>query len=673
MHSRNHLSTCLLLALFALALAFGGCGGGGSTGSPETRAASSTPMTYAQRAAARKLVIDKLATLRALSLPDQNKALVSYITTLSQFEAAGQGADGAVWARYRDGRVYVIANNAPGSPPKGLAADLPQRHKAAVRPGLPTSQHACLMRSMGTGYPNSVSVIEPWLADAGYVVETPAATLDHLMTVKDDGIFYMHGHGGSGHTRDAAVNYGLWTATVISAANDVKYDDLIAEGSVFEMTAGQNEDPITHAPIVESHYAITASFVTKYMSFGSNSFVLIHGCNGDDAAFKAACLAKGASLYAGWTKPVMSDDSARATRFCIDRMLGANHYNPLEAPPQRPFDYASVASDLKRLGWNTSDGGFGTATFVFTAGTGDMGLLDPSIRFLTVDEVNGGGKPKLSIDGLFGADPGAANRKVTVGATPLKVTSWKATKIDCELPATGPGACGDTIVEVRGHKSNKVPLTQWVAKFHYTFEYNKGTLMDTMDMEYHVRADIHSHRDTPHVAPLAPVLTFVCSPGSTGTCSASGTYTDSSHHVTTYSGSGSFAFSSNYASVMSLQSPGLLAYGTIDAAQKTMRIYMWATGTGKIITEQGVSTASPIGTMGMFAFDGFGGGVYPPQNIILPFPYVDLKLNSNYGIIAGQGKGVGVDSSGHRMKVTWTAAAATDPPVPSVTTSSAAR
>lgn len=664
------LTACQMAICVLTLLVLPGCGGGSGGPSELHVSGNKTPVTFAERAAARQLVIAKLATLGSLSLPDQNTALVAYMKTLSQFEAVGKGADGAVWARYRDGRIYVVANNEPRTPPKAVAPDFAMRSPKALRTGLPAGTHACLMRSMGTAFVNSLDVIKPWLADAGYVVETPAATIDNLMAVKDDAIFYLHGHGGAGVSRVGDVDYGLWTADLVTPANDLKYDAMLADGSLFEMTALQNEDPVTHADIIQTHYAITAQFVTDHMSFGANSFVLIHGCKGNDAAFKAACLAKGAGLYAAWTNVVMSDDSARATQFCVDRMLGANQYNPRETPPQRPFDYASVAADLKRLHWDTSLSDFGTAKFVFTPGTGDVGLLDPSIRFLTVDEIGSGGKAKLTLDGMFGADPGVANRQVTVAGQALKVTTWGPTQIACELPASGPGASGDTVVEVRKHKSNKVPLTEWVAKLHYTFEYNKGSLMDTLDLQYHIRADVHAARDVPHVRPLPPVVPFVCSRASTGTSVASGSYTDTQGHLTTYSGSGSFGFSDNFASLFAMTSPGMLAFGSVDAAQKTMRIYLWATGSGKIITEHGYSAASPIGLIGLQAFDGIGGGVYPPQNIILPFPYVDLTLNNKLGIMAGTGKGVGVDASGHRMKVTWTGSAATDPPDATVTASS---
>jgi hypothetical protein len=626
----------LLICLFLIP----GCGGGGnpSIGSAQVI----RPMGFSDRTAGRSAVIKKWKSLRNLPLRDQNTQLAAYIRTLPQFEAAGVNNGGCVWARYKDGGIFVVANNTLPSPKATGWNYRPLPPTSKVRSGVPTNKRARIMRSMGTLFPDATANISSILTKSGYDVISPAATIANLETVAGDGIFYLHGHGGAGQTRESSVNYGLWTSDLVTAANAARYEPLIASGEIFEMTANQNAPAVEGGdPIVETHYAITASFVRNHMSFGPGSFVLIHGCSGADAAFKAACIAKGASLYAGWTNVVMSDDSRRASEFVFDRMTGANHFADSleETPQQRPFDYQAVWDDLKARGWDTSHTDWGDAKFVFAPGTtGQTGILNPSITYVAPNDVASDTQSTLTIGGMFGPDPGEDNRDVHLGALGLKVKTWAEDRIVCELPQSGSGASGDCIVTVRGHDSNKVPLTEYKAKFTYTL-FGRGSQKQVVTFtNAHFRADLHPRRLKPHIAPTKPSVMFLHIVDSTAKYACSGSDGD-----VTWSGSGPLnakRFSPSYSA------NGFNVAGQIDTATKIMKINCFAVKrNGRIeISSDGQIVRRDVAT----GFTSLGAS-----------PYVPVRLSSNFGIIAGSYTG---KSDDYTARLVWQACTPLSPP-----------
>ena len=88
-------------------------------------------------------------------------------------------------------------------------------------------------------------------------------------------------------------------------------------------------------------------------------------------------------------------------------------------------------------------------------------MLAPSIEYITVDDYYG----KMSIHGLFG-DNSMADGKVTVGGQEVNVPIWGPYLLICDLPATGAGSSGNVIVNVNGHESNIVPLSEWTIPIH---------------------------------------------------------------------------------------------------------------------------------------------------------------------------------------------------------------
>jgi len=88
---------------------------------------------------------------------------------------------------------------------------------------------------------------------------------------------------------------------------------------------------------IEAHYGITSKFVTWYWhDFAQNAVVFVDACGGGGAfaaPFRNAIIAKKASVYFGWTKPVFSDAASLVAKFMFDRLMGANVSAPKETPP----------------------------------------------------------------------------------------------------------------------------------------------------------------------------------------------------------------------------------------------------------------------------------------------------------------------------------------------------
>src|SRR5205085_12371872 len=129
-------------------------------------------------------------------------------------------------------------------------------------------------------------------------------------------------------------------------------------------------------------------------------------------------------------------------------------------------------------------------------------------------------KKELTVNGVFGTEAG----KVTLDGVELAVKSWGFNSIHCDLP---PDISGDTIVEVRGHKSNVVQLTEWKARFRTLSEPPRpsGTLKQVGFLDVRFRADIHAHRDSAHDTPIEPIVPFLQERSSNGQFTASGSVT----------------------------------------------------------------------------------------------------------------------------------------------------
>ncbi len=503
----------------------------------------------------RMVVLDSLESrINSLAGSDRNvsnQAILTYLQSRSEFEASGIETDGSVWGRFTDGRLFVFANNfsAPdtGAPPgiPGSAMFRPAFSSFAQVSNLPQNSDARLLNSLGsafdytgfglTGFSETITDLAAWFNSAGYTpVSGASAAVNALKSVAGDGVFYWSAHGAFGKDRPGNKVYGVWTSTERDTSWEFVYKKDLDDGNLIYFSAPHEKGSLLGKDVSKIHYAITAKFVTQYMSFGQNSVVFINACSSFDQAFRDACKTKGAGMYIGWTAPTNPHDAVKSARFYFDRMLGTNMQDPVENPPQRPFDHHLIVEDMYYKGLDVSGTAeYGPAALYYDESAGDVDLLAPSILQAYIFPIPGDND--FYIDGLFGDNP-AGGGTVLVGGSPLTIKLWQPTKITCSRPTTG----GDLVVRVRGRQSNAIQLTQWSVTIDYTVT-GPGTLKRNIVMNVDLISDIHSFRLRPAVPPIFfnPRYTHTLGTSSC-TYECSGEYRDEENElIEAWSGSGS--------------------------------------------------------------------------------------------------------------------------------------
>lgn len=666
------ITTILILAL---GIMLGGCGGSGN--SPEVPASTTAAtMTFTQRQAAMNAAEAKLQQLSASGGPmSQNRALATYMRSQTQYFANakpyGANDNGGVIARFIDGQLYVICNDgsepATAAPEPVAAEDLGPADK---RSGVPAGKTAILMRAMGNGWPDSRPALKAMLVKAGYTVVLKEGTIENLRAIRNPALFYFDTHGEySDSDLPGTMIASAWTTTPVTAANDAAYaSDLSgAPPSLVRWSAKSHKDDAGKW-VITKRYAITHKFIERNgLSFGKNSFVYMDCCYLDAAPFKQACLGAGASLYAGWTNPVGGRAGAKAAKFVFDRLTGANSSaTDDEDPDQRPFDYVAVRGELSRTHYDTS----GTAKLVLTPAAGDCGMLAPSIKNIEMHEATelNMGIAMMTINGLFGNDPGAQKRRVTVGDHQVNCYRWEPTELFCELPRFGEGSVGDVVVEANNHKSNAVPLTEWTVNFTYTRQ-DWGGLTDTLHMNIHLRADVHSYRTKPHVEPTKPTaVKFLSMVDSDGNWSSTGTGTDSTNadNPIRYAWSGSGMLFNQ--TPPPLTPPNVVrASGKINVATRTIQFTVSGAGAPKTVDAWDKDNHHTQSEDMCSNEEGY------PSDARDPVPYVKVKFDENFKIL-GRTLSSGLpDHPETSVTLQWNAAEASFPPLPDMTTSSLVR
>ncbi|MFQ5401618.1 MAG: hypothetical protein ACE5E7_18725 [Anaerolineae bacterium] len=526
---------------------------------PASQPASSGPeIPFEEREAALDDLITFLNDLPAENQASDNQAMVDYLLSRPEFVAADVSSDGTVWGEFSDGRLLFIFNNRtldagntqssarpPGrgisskhapltlaAPPTLLTAASVPAPAATAKGELPQSDRAYLLSAMGTWWPDATPDLEKWVGDSGYDVVNSAPTVEMLKGVSGSGMFYLDTHGGKINDFHGKEVYGLWTATPIDSFNESLLRLDIEAGRV--AYAAAKHDEFNGKPLYARHYAITADFVTEYMSFAPNSFVFINACSSNMEEMRKAFLAQGASVYAGWSITVDGNFADRTARFLFDRLLGTNKGPEPETPKQRPFDYIAVKGNMGERNLLTDPGG---SKLTFTQGSGDFALLMPSIAYMEVEEDS----DELFILGMFGSEKGT----VTIGGQSADVRNWEQELVVVHLADTGPGSAGDVVVKVRDHESNAVPLTEWRGEIRYstTADSLAPNLNSYIVMKVHFRADVHPYREEPGHDPVEREVTFVLAGDSSATWKMEGSAT---RDGTTFeiSGSGSLPLDS---------------------------------------------------------------------------------------------------------------------------------
>jgi hypothetical protein len=296
-----------------------------------------------------------------------------------------------------------------------------------------------------------------------------------------------------------------------------------------------------------------------------------------------AFAAVGASVYVGWTKSVGAAYAYASMKYLLDRILGLNKISP-ENPKQRAFNIYDVKEDMTAHTGLAVQPGNGSELTVIPLGE-DFGLLTPTIQFLSIEE--NGLRGRMFIAGIFGTDPGEANRSVTINDQPLDNVEWSSTEIDCDLPDTGSNASGTVVVKVgtgqNERESNPVNITEWKGELTYDRD-DPGSQTAQMKLTVRFRADIHDFRDKPGEPPFKTTVLFTASDDSKIDITSDGVFSQTIANCTdTYTLGNNGSIKSPF---VGSSEGGWTYFGSVDTQSHALRliiqvIAVWKAGTWK--------------------------------------------------------------------------------------------
>ncbi len=382
--------------------------------------------------------------------------------------------------------------------------------------GIPVSDAYRLLNALGGVHDrtNPIPQIQAMFDSAGYTGIVGDASVQELRSGGGEGVLYLRAHGLAANKergRPSALSTStLYTAEAPCAltAGDLAYGRLALMSATHRRWQSFLGRP-------DTVYAINHRFITYYWDgFDEDSLVYIDACTSitfDDIL--AALRAKNVSIVMGWNGRVRPATAQDTSRFVFDRLLGANVFRP-ENPPQRAFDYGSVFARHigpgRGYGYCSAEG----STLVAAPLNGGFGLLAPSIKRMEIKEE----PEELIIHGLFGEDPGAHHRQVTVQGEPLPVDTWTEHRI--KVAGFTPDKEGEVLVTLNQRESNKVPITSWrqweiraTADQTPWVQDGRGcSIIEPPVVELvwklDIRADVHSYRDTPGTEPIRSQIPF---------------------------------------------------------------------------------------------------------------------------------------------------------------------
>jgi hypothetical protein len=402
-----------------------------------------------------------------------------------------------------------------------------------------------------SGAASGVDTIAALLDSKGYTrAGDTVPSISALRQLRDVKILYLETHAGVWDLSDLELPanasgkfYELMTKTVVApdardslggmSPEDVADFLAVPQRVGFAMTHG---DP-------HLYLSIYAPFVQTYWSFTDDSFMFADACKSafaGTADFAGAVFSKNLTVYAGWNGNSCAN-TADVAGYFFDKVLGANVEAPRASPPQRPFDYRAVQGELAKEHHDTSRcedparsvtrlvvqvspvvGAVPRAPFAALAAavSGPMRLgLVPSIERVALDERGG----KMTVFGIFPADPGEQRRTVKLAGQAVTVQDWQRDQIVTELPPPGGG---DVVVEADEHVSNPVQITEWSVTLTHQASgeiTGLGQGQGSATFQLRFRADVHDFRheageDPQHLA----VVPFEIEDGSSMTWLASG-------------------------------------------------------------------------------------------------------------------------------------------------------
>lgn len=582
--------------------------------------------------------------------PDRDANTVAYLLSKPNVAFAGVSDSlGNVWACFDNGRVLLLIDNRKfGAPaPQGLRrggaeAAIQQALAAAPPPPfgteIPVSNKARLLNSLEARWRNALPALSTILSNSGYQVSTPGSRLEDLLSLSGDGIFYWASHAGEGGDLQQKPVFGVWTQTRCDTSLD-KLEPLKsywADGEICwaNVEVQQPDGSLVH----EFHYGITQKWIRNRWHFENHSIVYIDACTSAQQILRSAFFDQGADVYCGWTA-LTSNAAGAVSETFFDLLCGTNLVNPAN-PNQRPFLFDWVRDWMVSNGKNVDpdpNPGQAVATLNMTRNPADptFGLLRPTINRLFTHDAPSDPQDYIEIEGLFGLDPGSANREVKIGGQPLTGIVWSEYMISANLPASGPGSVGDVTVSVRGHLSNVAHLTRWLLPVKYV-RTGPGSLQQQIEMTLILRGDAGTYRFTPYAVPQATATALYSSKASTGSWLMSGIYQPDPDHFTKWTGAGTLQPARTIAQSSALGY--FYSAGNINPSARTISPFTAVTQVPYTIETESSSTPS-IATFS-------------------PFGSIALSYNTDWVIKADS---LGASVSGGTAKLWWGPAAPDEP------------
>jgi hypothetical protein len=454
-------------------------------------------ITPEQRMKALDDVSAKWSSISAADPDKRNQQMVAFLATRPEFEANGISDDGdGVWARFTNGRLVIIsdidASASDNITPLQVQDSLSSQDSSGGS-GLPEKKDVFIYGGLGP-----VTEVAKMFTDHNYINKgADTMVVNTLMgSVKDAAVLYIKNHSATfGTLRDGTTVFSIWTNTQVTPELDgpdspLNYD---LDNGLIAYSSGK------HGP---KYFLLTQKFFEEHMTFGKNAFVFLDACRSDNSGIKKVFLSKGA-VYAGWDGPVEAACGYNRALDLFGLLLGENEYLEKPPTPYRPFDYESVLKAIDPCPCGDDILYPCKANLViFPPQDGDFQILAPSIRYMMMSA--GEKLDELTISGIFGDDQ--TDAKVTVQGEPCPITGWKQEDgpnavISCNINRTGPGSAGEVQVEINGHKSNIVPLTEWKdVKFTYTVN-GPGDLYAKATFKVRLRGDVHKFRTWPNQTP----------------------------------------------------------------------------------------------------------------------------------------------------------------------------
>jgi hypothetical protein len=504
-------------------------------------------------AAARNAAIDRVAVeyerLLAAGGARPLDALATFVRAQPEFAAAG-AEDGALWARFTDGRAFVFADNfralpapaapapptAPGVAPAPAPASVVTA--SAVSSPLPGAPRALVVQQDlpdTAGHTPTLEKISASLEKRGYVVQRASSvSVDGLkVAARNLGVFYFHGHGARWYWGDGQETreYALLTDALVSEEGEARYAEDVRRGRLVYSYKREEREP---GRKYSGRYALTGRFVSAYFSLAPRALVYLNACNGgSDAArhMREAFLDGGAGLVLGYAGNTTTLGYAPAAYF-FDRLLGGNLAEP-PSPAGRPFRVDEVWAAM--AGKRHADEGFGGVDYLTDPPNGSPLLrfggatraLAPTIKAL-----------RFFRNDLMGVvtDAPLAGAQVRVGGRVLPHQEHEGMLV-VEL---GPDAHGDVVLEVDGVRSNARPVASWRGPVTLEQWMAPGvagaTAKLTVTYQLHLRADALAVRRAVDGALEEEGTAFYAASDSTASYAFSG-----SVEGATYGGSGPLA------------------------------------------------------------------------------------------------------------------------------------